>query len=751
MWLKWSAWRFVIRRLARSHGFLDPIRLWGRLSNFSQPSEVWAPFELLRAGAVFHARGLINSRAIQHNLDWIWPYWVERQFDPLGKSFIPRAFSLTHVNLTHRNWTALGIPGCEEFPLVDPRGLVTPFFDGWSVDCWVFPGEGPCLIPSRCESVSQSLDIHAAPAVTTVLKMGETALESSTEVVMRSGIPVCRIRYDGYSRTGGHLGVSIRPYNPEGVSLVHEIATAPGGSGWMINGKKRVDILPHPDCLRYSCYREGDVHHQIRSRGNRSGITCDVGMATTAALFAIEPGIRRQIVLEIPLRGKKPHTRFRDTAAALWGESLRECTALRIPDKKMQFLYEAALRTVVLHSPGEVYAGPYTYKRFWFRDASLIVHAMLCAGLVKRAERILDRFPARQTAGGYFLSQEGEWDSNGQALWIMGRYCELTGKKPPDSWRNAIRKAGDWIERKRISREAGSLHHGLLPPGFSAEHLGPNDYYFWDDFWGVAGLQAAASLHELCGERKDARRWRDAAHDFLGCIEKSLGKIARRLGRPAMPASPYRRLDSGAIGSLAAGYPLRLWGERDERILDTAEYLAGSCLIHGAFYHDIIHSGINPYLTLHIAQVLLRAGDRRYFSLMRALADLASPTGQWPEAIHPGTLGGCMGDGQHVWAAAEWLMILRNCFLREETPDHLILCSGIPGDWRQRGETLSFGPAPTPFGPLTVTLESDGTEAAVSWDAEWRGAEPKLEVRLPGCAPSYPGPGVTSVIIKETG
>ena len=30
----------------------------------------------------------------------------------------------------------------------------------------------------------------------------------------------------------------------------------------------------------------------------------------------------------------------------------------------------AALRTVLLLSPREIYAGPYTYKRFWFRDAA---------------------------------------------------------------------------------------------------------------------------------------------------------------------------------------------------------------------------------------------------------------------------------------------------------------------------------------------------------------------------------------------
>jgi len=102
MWLKWFPWRFIVRRVARAHGFLDPIALLAHLRRFAQPSEVHEPIELLRAGVVLHARGLLNSRVLRHNLDWVWPYWVERQFDPKDNAFIPRAFSLTHINLTHR-------------------------------------------------------------------------------------------------------------------------------------------------------------------------------------------------------------------------------------------------------------------------------------------------------------------------------------------------------------------------------------------------------------------------------------------------------------------------------------------------------------------------------------------------------------------------------------------------------------------------------------------------------------------------
>lgn len=154
----WLPWKFLVRRAARKHGFLDPLAFMARLRQFAQPSEVSEPIELLRAGALFHARGLLNTRVIQHNLDWVWPYWIEQQFDPHSDAFLPRAFSMTHVNLTHRNWTAVGRPDCSELPIIDPRGLVTPLLDSWSLDAWVLPHQGPALFPSRAAWATQALN-----------------------------------------------------------------------------------------------------------------------------------------------------------------------------------------------------------------------------------------------------------------------------------------------------------------------------------------------------------------------------------------------------------------------------------------------------------------------------------------------------------------------------------------------------------------------------------------------------------------
>jgi len=728
------AW-WAVRWLAHSQGFLDPVSVLKQMERFGQPAEMLAPGELLRAGAVMHARGMMNSQAIQHNLDWVWPFWVVRQFDPADPAFVPRAFSLTHINLTHRNWTAVGLPDVQELPIVDPRGLVTPWLAGWSLDGWIVTNDHRALFPSQLRTVSQHLTHEDGLTVVTETRQGELTLRSTVNVINVKGVATCQIRLLGCASIAGWLVAALRPYNPEGISPLRRIDVAPDRTGWIVNEQHPVTFAAPPQRFVSSHYRLGDVATRISMTKEESRVECPVGLATAAALFPLAPGSPAEMTIHVPLVELHKPARTSGCpvdALRLWDDALAGHCLLQVPDARWKFLYETAVRTLILHGPGDVYAGPYTYKRFWFRDAALILHAMLCAGLTQRAERALDLFPSRQTASGYFRSQEGEWDSNGQALWILQRFCEMTARPPKPQWSRAIARAGRWIQRTRLSQRLAKPHAGLLPAGFSAEHLGPNDFYYWDDFWAVAGLRAAASLTEADRRPAPAESFRQEADQLLTCIDRSLEFVQHRLGHLAVPASVYRRMDAGAVGSLAASYPLHLWAPDDPRIQATVNFLLTNCFFKGGFFHSISHSGINPYLTLHIAQVLLRSGDLRHQQVMQVITELASSTGQWPEAVHPTTKGGCMGDGQHVWAAAEWLLMVRNSFVREEGLDRLVLCSGLPQAWCDQPATLSFGPAPTSYGPVTVSIRVEEQAMTVSWSGQWHTSAPAIDVHLPG-------------------
>ncbi len=738
MWLKWLPWKFMIRKLARYHGFLDPVAIWSYFQNFSQPSEVAGPIELIRDSAVFHSRGLINCRAIPQNLDWIWPWWINQQFNPHNKTFIPRAFSLTYVNLTHRNWTAVGQPDCPYYPVVDPSGLVMPHWDGWSLDFLLVDEQDNLYAPSRHKhNPIQEYRFDQGLSVITVYNNNDDILRAETKMETDDAKPVCGIILSAETKKPYRLAVSLRPCNPEGISFVHQVEYDKSRRQWKINNKDRVSFSRGPDGHYLSDYKHGDVINNFvngsASDGNK--VKCKVGLATAAAVFNIRPGSENRIEVTVPLDTRKADIKLPPCKAAreVWTENLKDYCRISLPDKYKQFLYDTAVRSVILHSnQQEVYPGPFTYKRFWFRDAAFLLHSMLCANITDRACNILETYPQKQKLNGYFQSQYGEWDSNGQALWVMDQCRRFTNIKPDEKWLRSVEKGADWIIRK-CTEDDDTDHAGLLPAGFSAEHFGPNDYYYWDDFWAVAGLNSAADTLEDADRTDKAKECRNAAVKLLRCIEKSIKKAQRKLDVSSIPVSCNRRMDSAAIGSMACRYPGQIYSADDKRLLATADYLYKRHCFNNGFLLDVSHSGINAYLTLHLAQVFMQAGDERFMALSDEIAKLATATGQWPEAIHPQTKGGCMGDGQHIWAAAEWVIFIRNSLLYEDfQTGELIIGSGVHKDWSRPGSEIKVGPAPTIWGKVNAEFSFTEDAAKIKYDSDWHDEEPRLIVKMPG-------------------
>lgn len=90
-----------------------------------------------------------------------------------------------------------------------------------------------------------------------------------------------------------------------------------------------------------------------------------------------------------------------------------------------------------------------------------------------------------------------------------------------------------------------------------------------------------------------------------------------------------------------------------------------------------------------------------------------------------------MGDGDHGWAAAEYLSLLRQILVRE-VPDGLELCSGVPREWLSKGG-IRLGGATTEHGRLDLEVDRREGDLVVSWHLERNPLQPpsKLRISLP--------------------
>ncbi len=778
-----GSWRgALLRWVAQRYGLGRADPYITALSGLARTPEVAFPKELVPMLATQSARALLAAQVFQAGPHYVWPYWVERQLDPRDPAYLPRAMCPLWHNLTHRNWTAIGVPDGLHEGVVDPRGLLMAQRGAWSLDTAVlFPGadeavtsqspapdasalDGKALkgaalcAPSRLKEGYEQTMAPDLPLVTGRFQAGplEVTQQAWAERMGAAQMARLTVTVKASARAEAWLALSLRPYNPEGPAVVNRIDAS--ADGWLVESVPAVVLEGDADRMTLSTFWDGDALFSA-ANDELPFIECAAGQASAAAFWKLhlKPGEQRVVRAAAfidPLEANaQTASQVRAMLSAMpedeagpsrdvrsrWREKRNEGGRIELPDRELQRVFEQAHTTLlVLDDVDSIKPGPFTYHQHWFRDSAYLVTALARLGHRTAARQKLADYNARQDKDGFYRSQEGEWDSNGQAIWTLVEHDKLFGdeKLLKENWA-AIERGARWIMMKRREGTRPPGASGLLPAGISAEHLGPHDYYFWDDFWGVAGLRGAAYSARRLGHEGFAKLFDDEADLFLGEIELAL-KFARdrgaasEPGRDAMPAAPQRRFDAGMIGNVASVYPLSLFEPDDARVTDTLKLLEERFFVDDAFLQAMVHSGYNPYLTLQCAQVYLARRDRESaWRLLRRVQQLATSTGTWPEAVHPRTLGGCMGDGCHGWSAAELVLFVRNALLVEER-ERLVITPVFPDEWRRGVAAMDM---PTHFGRCSLSIEGDDAgKLSLRLELEARRTPEAIVWRLPAPA-----------------
>ncbi len=734
---------FVLGQALRQLGIpTDAIRQLQIAGQLSDVDGSGFPNELFQLSAPMVTRGLLNYAILQMKRDWLYPQWVHQQLDPKSKSFVARSQNPLLLNITHRNWTMLGSPYGEYEAIVDPCGLLTPLPREWSIDVWLVSDRG-IFLPSLSIPIYQEYDTKA-PRITTRFDVHGMLLEIEAFVdTTNQGRDVIFQAVHVTNNTDQVLDAlvcfAVRPFNPEGVAPIRHIEFKQARQLYVDHCLGLV-FAEEPQRVYCSNAQQGDVVNTLRRQvecGNwrsseetdlKHSVSCSNGLANAAVVFEanLVPNAKRSIHSSIALGTKQFLSRLqskstwrvsfeqrRERHQARWIKERSIGAVIEIADERLQKLFDANVLALLQLQDGEfISPGPYLYHHFWFRDAAPMVHALDRLGFHRRARQVLDSFPERQASDGFFRGPDGEWDSNGEALWLIEQHVALSH---PISWLGHlfpnIQRGAEWIIQKRKqSHDTFSTNRGLLPPSLSAEHFGMVDQYYWDSFWGLRGIRSAAALAHIIHRREIAERWDREAEMFSKDIRRSLEIAADRLGRNLIPASPSRPFDESAIGFVSGIYPLGITDVFPSAFNATLHEFTDRFVDDRGFFHPIIHSGYNPYLTLQIAHAfLLNNQPQRAWQIAETIFRQCPSPYSLPEAIHPKTGGGAMGDGHHGWAAAEIVLFFLDCLVREERTMLSFYKDATAGmiPW---GMNTSFHGIATSFGKVGCTLnyETEG-------------------------------------------
>ncbi len=736
------AFEQVLKQLKIPSQAIHQLQIAGQLSDVDGSG---FPAELFQLSAPMITRGLLNYALLQMKRDWVYPHWVHRQLDPKNESFIARSQNPLLLNITHRNWTLLGSPTGKHEAIIDPRGLATPLPREWSIDVWL-KTEKDLFLPSFHFPSSQKFDTQA-PRVITRFEVDGFVLDLEAFVDSTNhgrDVLFQRITVMNDGKLSGNLAVcvAVRPFNPEGVSPIHRIEYRPSRQ-IVIDQCLGIVFAEEPRAVFCSNSEQGDVVNLLRQQNlqrwyeedeniqEKQSISCTIGLAHAVVVFPLKllPGQHHSIHYSTALGTKEelhllqPKATWRvsfenrlERHQTHWIKERSLGAQITLADESLQKMFDAnVLALLQLHDGKFISPGPYLYHHFWFRDAAPMVYALDRMGFHRRVRQVIDAFPERQMSDGFFRGPDGEWDSNGEALWVVEQHAKLTHSY---SWLNhyfpSLQRAAEWIlKKKRTSKDTATTHRGLLPPSLSAEHFGTVDQYYWDSFWGLAGIRSAVGLAHKVHKEELAVHWEREAEMFAGDIYRSLEKVAARLGREVIPASPSRPFDESAIGFVCGIYPLALEDVYPNAFQMTLDEFTDRYVDEKGFYHPIIHSGYNAYLTLQLAHAyLLRNNPQRAWRIANTIFHRCISPYSLPEAIHPKTGGGAMGDGHHGWVAAEIVLFLLDCLVREKENALLVFHDIYPGMLKWGTDTSVNGIA-TSFGKFHCSLQYETEKKAL--------------------------------------
>lgn len=716
---------------------------WEAIKHLGKSNSLDIPTELIGLNLDLLSRSFYNINAIQPNLDWVWPYWVEKQYDAQSTSFLPASY--LSINLTHRNWVAFSSPESNFEAIVDPRGLLTPLLDSWSVDFWIKTGDY-VILPSKLTYMEQYLVNHAPIIKNMFYKKN---VKATSQFLMhydeKNNYIVGDYYIDDYHTHNKSLSfyIAIRPYNPESIIPIFSIEYNEKKNAFKINNKDWLFLKNKPDRVFCSNQENGDSHKFINSKDQCFKIKDKSGLCSAIAEFKIkkEEAFNTQIIIP-QTQGKEKtikkifNTKFSDlenSIIKIWNQKKSLSLKIQTPDSNINNAFESSKNNLlVLLDEKELPPGPFTYHKMWFRDASYSITALLKLGFHNDVKRLLTYYFSHQEPSGYFLSQNGEWDSNGQVLWTISQYYKFSqDKKFILHHMAALKKACLWIfqQTNKTKKDIKTLHYGLLPPGFSAEHFGPSNYYYWDDFWAYAGIRDFIEIAESLGE--NITNLKSKNQEFLKNIKNSIKRVQTKIKEKYIPSSPYRRKDSSIIGSLVAIYPLQILDPNSEEVRNTLKIIKKKYMKQGGFFHRLMHSGLNVYLTAHVAESFLMQKAFQTIPIFQWILKNATSTFTYPEAIHPETEGGCMGDGHHGWATSELIHLTRN-FLFYEKESTLIFFPMMPSHWLDIDNKLIVDKAYSAYGQFNFSLKTTSEHVIFKFKMEKPTQPPKkLEINFP--------------------
>ena len=664
----------------------------------------------------------IHSVAADYPRGWFPRYWLREQ----------------------SYWTPVGSPEGKRRALINEEGMVEVDEAGFSLEPFILTNhkritwgdvKTTCLLPEG-----------GAPMPSVTWESDDVSLEIMPWIDGGDSGLTLHVTYQLTCRkptSDTRLIVAVRPFqvNPPwqafrnlgGRSPIHRIICHHQG---MTVEDRRIFVSPPAQAFGAGTFEESGVLWTLAHGEMPPAAEADdpTGLASAAMDWSLPRGKSTlEVTVSVPYFGKAKVASKTGRARALarWRQTLGSVD-WQVPKSAGPVFdaFRTAAGHILINRDGPaIQPGPRRYTRSWVRDCVIMGAALAKAGLPFALNDFLTWYAKFQREDGFVpcvVDRDGvdwlvEHDSHGQFLWgVREVYREGCDRKFLTEMMPHVHKAAAYLislraERMTVDYQSGehAACFGLLPESASHEgYLAHHVHSYWDDFWGVRGLEAAADLAGIMGCNDDSNWWRSEADRFQGDLLRSINKVIADKKLNYIPGSvewadfdPTATSNAIAMLDFADSLPERPL----HAMLDT--YLDG---FHRKHRGEMVWTNYTAY-EIRIIGAFVRLGKRDtanelldfFLSDRRPCEWNQWPEITWRDARSPGHLG----DVPHTWIAAEYLLAVASMVAAErEASASMVLASGMPWAWISHDDGFAVAKLPTRYGPLSFRIHASGPD-----------------------------------------
>jgi hypothetical protein len=674
-------------------------------------------------------------------------------------------------------WTVVGLPRDERDALMSEDGNVEPDVGAFSIEPFLY-ADGR-LLTWRDGTTSHSLDATYRPIPSVRRETGDLVL-TTTAYAAGGGV---WIRYDvanrGARSRAVRLFAAVRPVqvNPPwqflgtagGASRVRSLRA--GRRSMIVNDSTDIVAFTPATAAGVVAFDSGSVVDAMRRGGvpRDSTIVDPTELAEGVLVWSLVIGPRdsAQVLLMVPRPGQRvgipdlrdsglvARARVRsvnslDEARRLWDREL-DIVSVALPRDGVALArtLRTALAHVLINARGPaIQPGTRSYRRSWIRDGALTSSALMRMGHADDARAFLDWYVPNVFANGKVpccVDARGadpvtENDADGELLYLAAEHFRIT--------RDTSTVRRHWPALSRVAAHLDSLRNsrrtdryrtpdsllvfGLLPPSISHEGYSAKPAYsYWDDWWGVRGLDDAGLLARAASDAPAAARYAAAGREMRGDVVRS---IARSMALHRMNALPGAAElgDLDPTSSTMALEPAQALADLPRAAVEATFDSAWATLERrrqpGATWDIFV-----PYEWRDVGAYVRLGQPERAHGYAAWLLGMRRPAAwnQWSEGVwREVRTPKFIGDMPHGWVASDFMRATLDMIAYEREPDStLVVGAGIPIAWARDSAGVAVRGLRTWWGALTLRVAPVGTGVRITIE----GVRPPggIELRVP--------------------